>query len=259
MKYSVYTQEGKEAGQALLPKEIFDISINPDLVHQVVVSQMANRRRVIAHAKGRGEVRGGGRKPWRQKGLGKARHGSIRSPIWKGGGVTFGPTKERVFKKKIPKKMKRKALFMVLSGKVKNNLLILLEKLKLTQPKTKLMTEILKKLPSKNVSSLVALPEMGKNIILAARNIPKVETIQAKDLNCLDLLSFKYLIMPKNSIKIIKETFLKPSEEGGRGDLSVSPYRKTGRPPASPRRRRGEKADRQKPRVSGERARMASD
>ena len=209
MKAIVYNQEGKEVGQALLPKEIFNVSVNPDLVHQVVVSQMANRRQVLAHTKGRGEVRGGGRKPWRQKGTGRARVGSIRSPLWRGGGVTFGPTKERVFKKKIPKKMRRKALFMVLSGKVKNNLLILLDKLKLDQPKAKLMAEIFKKLPCKNESSLIALPELNKNLILAARNIPDIETIQAKDLNALDLLSFKYLIMPKEAIKLVKETFLK--------------------------------------------------
>jgi large subunit ribosomal protein L4 len=120
-----------------LPKEIFDVEINPDLIHQVVVAQTANRRRVIAHTKGRGEVRGGGKKPWRQKGTGRARHGSIRSPLWKGGGVTFGPTKERTFKKEINKKMKRKALFMVLTAKAKNNLLLVLDKIILEQPKTK--------------------------------------------------------------------------------------------------------------------------
>jgi large subunit ribosomal protein L4 len=188
------------------------VKINPDLVHQVVVSQMANRRRVIAHTKTRAEVRGGGRKPWRQKGTGRARHGSIRSPLWKGGGVTFGPRKERVFKKKIPKKMRRKALFMVLSGKIKNNLLILLDGLKLEGVKTKLMVKIIENLRKKiknfqEGTVLLVLPEMDKNLILAARNLPDIETIQAKDLNCLDLLSFKYLIMPKKSIKVIKETF----------------------------------------------------
>jgi large subunit ribosomal protein L4 len=209
MLVNTYNQNGEKIGQTRLPKEIFDVKINPDLVHQVVVSQMANRRKVIAHTKDRGEVRGGGRKPWRQKGTGRARHGSIRSPLWRGGGVTFGPRKEKVFKKEIPKKMRRKALFMVLSGKAKNNLLILLDKLKIEKPKTKLMVEILKKLPSKDESALIALPELDKNLILAARNLPEVETIQAKDLNVLDLLSFKYLIMPKESIKVIKETFLK--------------------------------------------------
>jgi len=143
MKVSVYDQQGKEIGTTLLPKEIFDVKLNPDLVHQVATSQMANRRQVIAHTKDRGEVRGGGKKPWRQKGTGRARHGSIRSPLWKGGGVTFGPTKERNFKKIIPKKMKRKALFMVLSAKAKENLLIILDTLKLPLPKTKVISQIL--------------------------------------------------------------------------------------------------------------------
>ena len=209
MKTIVYNQEGKEIGQTLLPKEIFEVKLNHDLVHQVVVSQMANRRQVIAHTKDRGEVRGGGKKPWRQKGTGRARHGSIRSPLWKGGGVTFGPTKERVFKKEIPKKMRRKALFMVLSEKVRNNLLILLDKLKIEKAKTKPMTEIFKKLPSKGESVLLVLPGMDKNLILSARNIKNTAVLQAKDLDCFDLLSFKYLVMPKDAIKVIKETFLK--------------------------------------------------
>jgi large subunit ribosomal protein L4 len=210
MKAVVYNQEGREAGQVLLPKEIFDVKVNPDLVHQVVVSQAANRRKVIAHTKGRAEVRGGGRKPWRQKGTGRARAGSIRSPLWKGGGVTFGPTKERVFKKKINKKMRRIALSMVLSAKAKNNLLLILDKLSLPEAKTKLMTNILGKLPLKNgASCLMALPRADKMIIRAMKNIPRAQTIEARNLNALDLLSFKYLIMPKETIKVIRETFLK--------------------------------------------------
>jgi len=207
MKTTVYNQQGKEIGKTILPKEIFEVKINSDLVHQVVVSQLANRRRILAHTKGRGEVRGGGRKPWRQKGTGRARHGSIRSPLWRGGGVTFGPRKERIFKKIIPKKMRRKALFMVLSGKVKNNLLILLDKLKIEKPKTKLMAEILKKLPCKEKSALIALPEYDKNIILAAGNLPEVDTLWVRNLNALDLLIFKYLIIPKEAIKVIEKTF----------------------------------------------------
>lgn len=208
MKITVFNQKGEEVGTTTLLKEIFEVKMNSDLVHQVVVAQMANRRRVIAHTKGRGEVRGGGRKPWRQKGTGRARAGSIRSPLWRGGGVTFGPIKEKVFKKKVPKKMKRKALFMVLSEKAKNNLLIVLDDLKLEKAKTKMMKEVLSKFPSWGKTTLLVLPKMDKNLILAARNLPKVKTIQAKDLNCLDLLSFKYLLLPKDSIKVIKETFL---------------------------------------------------
>ena len=208
MKYDTYNQQGEKTGTTLLPKEIFDVEVNPDLVHQVVLVQEANRRKTIAHTKNRGEVSGGGKKPWAQKGLGRARHGSIRSPIWRKGGVVFGPRKDKVFKKKIPQKMKRKALFMVLSAKVKNNFLILLDSLKIEKPKTRLMVKIIESLPARGKSSLIVLSSMDKDLILAARNIPQTRTIQAKDINCLDLLSFKYLILPKEAIKVIKETFL---------------------------------------------------
>jgi large subunit ribosomal protein L4 len=217
MKTSVYNKEGQEVEKIVLPEEIFNIKINSDLVYQVAVSQMANRRISIAHTKDRSEVSGGGKKPWRQKGTGRARHGSIRSPIWKGGGVTFGPRKERVFEKKIPKKMTRKALFMVLSEKAKKNLLIVLDELNFSTNKTKQMVYLLNKLPlnkkenskDNKITALILLPSMDKKVILASRNIEGVETIQAKDINVLDLLSFKYIIMPKESIKVIKETFLK--------------------------------------------------
>lgn len=209
MKTSVYNQEGKEVGETLVPKEIFDVKMNTDVVHQVAVSQMANRRKIIAHTKNRGEVSGGGKKPWRQKGTGRARHGSIRSPLWRHGGTVFGPRKDRVFKKEIPSRLKKLALFMVLSAKAKNNLLIILDSLILGKAKTKMMADVLEKLPSKGGNSLIALPDLNRNLILAAKNIPNSKTIQAKDLNTLDLLSFEYLIMPKESIKVIKETFLK--------------------------------------------------
>jgi len=211
-KIAVYNIEGKKTGTATLPAEIFDIEMNTDLVHQVVVTQLANKRQVAAHTKDRSEVRGGGRKPWRQKGTGRARHGSIRSPIWRGGGIAFGPTKERNFKKKINKKMKRKALFMVLSSKVKDNELILLDKLEVKEPKTKLMAEILNKVKSqkskvKNI--LIVIPKSDVNIVRASRNIPRIKTIRADSLNILDLLSFKYLLMPKEAIRVIQETYVK--------------------------------------------------
>lgn len=207
MLVKTYDQSGKETGQTRLPSEIFDVKLNSDLVHQVAVSQMSNKRTVIASTKDRAQVRGGGKKPWRQKGTGRARHGSRRSPLWKGGGVTFGPTKERNFEKKINKKMKRKALLMVLSAKVKNNLLIVMEKLALEKPKTKLMAEVIKNLPFKG-SFLIVLPGLEKELVRATRNIPGSSTIEARNLNVLDLLSSKYLIMPKEAIKTIKETFL---------------------------------------------------
>ncbi|MBZ1348271.1 MAG: 50S ribosomal protein L4 [Candidatus Nealsonbacteria bacterium] len=209
MKTIVYNQEKTKIEEIELPKEIFDVKMNSDLVHQVVVSQMSNQRKVIAHTKDRGEVRGGGRKPWRQKGTGRARHGSRRSPIWRGGGITFGPTKQRVFKKEIPKKMQRKALMMVLSAKAKNNLLLILDKIVLEKAKTKKMAEIILKLLATKGPCLIALPRVEKDIIRAVNNLPKIQTIEARNLNCLDLLSFKYLIMPKESIKVIEETFNK--------------------------------------------------
>lgn len=208
MRIDTYNQSGEKKVQANLSKEVFSLEINADLVHQVVVSQMSNRRQNTAHTKNRGDVRGGGRKPWRQKGTGRARHGSSRSPIWRGGGVTFGPRNERNYKKNIPVKMKRKALLMALSGKAKSSLLVLIDGFKNDKIKTKDMAEMLTKLPCKTGSVLIALPEINKKTVLSFRNIPQVETIQAKDLNALDVLAFKWLVMPKESIKVIEETFL---------------------------------------------------
>ncbi len=196
-------------GEALLPKEIFGLKIKSDLLHQILVSQRANRRKVIAHTKDRSEVSGGGKKPWRQKGTGRARAGSNRSPLWRGGGVTFGPRKERSYYKIIPKKMRRKALFMALSDKAREGFILILDELKLEKAKTKEMHQILKNLPGAGKKVLILLPEHDKKIILASRNIPDSKTLQAKDLNALDVLSFKYLLFPKEVIKNIQETFIK--------------------------------------------------
>ncbi len=209
-----YNQKGEKLRRIRLPQEIFEIEMNSDLVHQVMVSQMANRRQVIAHTKTRAEVSGGGRKPWRQKGTGRARHGSIRSPIWIGGGVAFGPRKEKVFKKKIPKKMRRKALFMVLSSKVKDKELLVLDKLETKEPQTKIMAKMMENLRKKikdfkEGSVLFLLAKKDENLIKSLRNIKKVKTILARESNVLDLLKYKYLIIPKESIKVLKETFLK--------------------------------------------------
>lgn len=197
----------KTETKKILEKEIFEVPMNSNLVHQITTSQMSNRRQVIAHTKGRGDVSGGGRKPWKQKGTGKARHGSIRSPIWIGGGVTFGPTNERNFKKDVPKKMKRKALFMVLSEKLKNDNLIIVDSLDLAEIKTKDLKKSIDELNLKG-SILIVLGELNQNTIKSARNLEKVSTIQATDLNCLDLLNHKYLVIAKDGIEKIKETFL---------------------------------------------------
>ncbi len=209
MKVATYDQTGKEVGQTLLPKEIFGLTVNQELIHQVAVSQASNRRQVSAHTKGRGQVSGGGKKPWRQKGTGRARHGSTRSPIWRHGGIAFGPSRDRDFKKKINRKMKRAALLMVLSAKAQKNFLVVLETLKLEKIKTKVISQLLQKLPCKNESALIVLPGMDKNVILASRNLKTAKPTQVKDLNALDLLSFKYLIMPKDSIKVLKDMIAK--------------------------------------------------
>lgn len=208
MKYPLYNQQGKEEGTTTLPKEIFEVQMNSDLVHQVLVSAMSNQRQNSAHTKTRGEVRGGGRKPWRQKGTGRARHGSTRSPIWVGGGVSGGPRNERNFKKEIPKKMRKKALFMVLSEKAKNNLLVVLDKIQLENHKTKLMAELIKKLPVKNGSRLVLYKD-EKGVYLAARNITNTGVLETRNLNIVDLLNYKYLLMDKNSIRELEKTFVK--------------------------------------------------
>ena len=216
-KVTLYNQTGETVGETLLPKEIFDVKIKTDLIKQVANIQMANKRQVLANTKDRAQVRGGGKKPWRQKGTGRARHGSRRSPIWKGGGITFGPTKERNFSKNISKKMKKLALFMVLSAKAQENVVIVLDNLKLDVPKTKLMAGILKDL-RKNIENLkkgkilMALPEKSEILVRVTRNIPGIQTIEARNLNVLDLLSYKSLVMPKESIKAIKETFLKKED-----------------------------------------------
>jgi large subunit ribosomal protein L4 len=134
---TLYSMAGKEMGTVDLPQEIFGINFNADLVHQVVTSMMANARTGTADSKGRGEVRGGGKKPWKQKGTGRARHGSSRSPIWKGGGVTHGPLAEKNYKKKINKKMRAKALFMVLGSKLKEGNILFVDSLDFTTAKTK--------------------------------------------------------------------------------------------------------------------------
>lgn len=209
MKVAVINQKGEAVSEVLLPKDIFDVEMNADLVHQVVLAQTSNKRQKIAKTKDRQEVRGGGRKPWRQKGTGRARAGSSRSPLWKGGGVAFGPRPERVLKKKINKTMRRKALFMVLSSKVKDKKVLILDDLKMEKIKTKLMAEILNKLFLSQGTGIVALPGKEDVLVKSIRNIKGAKPMSAKDLNVLDLLSHKYLLMPKESIKVIKETFLK--------------------------------------------------
>jgi len=206
MKQPLYNQEGREVGHVELSDEIFARAYNADLVHQVLVSIMANRRKSIADTKGRGEVRGGGKKPWNQKGTGRARHGSTRSPIWKGGGVTFGPKSERNFSQKINKKAKRNALFSALSRKVKENEIRVVDTIALKQPKTREMAQILgaitkKPAQKKKYDSLVVTQHAERGVILATRNLPKAFAMEAKNLNLHDVLNYKFLIMTKEAIE----------------------------------------------------------
>ncbi|MFH0852402.1 MAG: 50S ribosomal protein L4 [bacterium] len=214
LELSVFDQEGKEVEKIKLPEQIFGLKVNSDLVKQAYEAQVSQARIPYAHAKDRSEVRGGGKKPWRQKGTGRARHGSIRSPIWRGGGVTHGPRKERNFAKGINKKMRRAAILMVLSGKAADNEIVILDNLKIEQPKTKLMANLVKSLRLKvkkdiDKGALVVMSQKDLNVIRATKNIPKFMTIGTNSLNVADLLNHRYLIMPKEAVVIIEKTFLR--------------------------------------------------
>jgi len=224
INYKVYNQNAESTGEMELSSSVFGVKANEALIHQAVVAQMANNRKVLAHTKGRGDVRGGGKKPWKQKGTGRARHGSSRSPIWKGGGVTFGPTKDRNFKKDINKKMKQKAIFMALSDKVANVKLIILDKLEANEYKTKLFNQILNNLETKvlalkknqliadetikskikikiNRSILIIINDKDEKLKYSARNLVGTKLINLDNINLVDLLKYKYLISTKKAIE----------------------------------------------------------
>ncbi len=169
--------------------------------------QLANRRQVLAHTKGRGEVRGGGRKPWRQKGTGRARHGSIRSPIWKGGGITFGPTKERVFARKINKKMKRLAIFSLLSKKLKDSELKIIDRFDTGIKKAKEWNKILKNLFDLRSKILVIPTIANKDIHRVISNIKNTKSISPHSLNVYDLLKYKNIILEKGAVEEIEKHY----------------------------------------------------
>jgi len=206
-KVKLYSQDGKSIKEIILNKKIFGVEIKPELIQQAIRTQEANSRKIIAHTKDRSDVRGGGKKPWRQKGTGRARHGSIRSPLWKGGGVTFGPRSDRNYSLKINKKAKRKALFMALSDKLVNKKIILIDKLTLSEIKTKDFIGVLKKLKLKK-SVLVILPKSDKNIIKSANNIPKINTINANSLNVIAVVKNNNLLILQDSLKVMEDTFI---------------------------------------------------
>jgi len=209
MKIPVYNLDGETKGTIDLPDTIFGKKWNPDLVYQAFQAQMSNRRKPLAHVKGRGEVRGGGRKPWRQKGTGRARHGSIRSPLWRGGGVTHGPSSEKVFEKKINKKMKRAALFSLLSKKLADHELMIIDSLKLVSYKTKELAaklqKFFKKPPGvKNLSALLVPAPGTKEIWRASANIPNVKALNAASISVEDLLKYKNVLIDKDAVPEIK-------------------------------------------------------
>lgn len=207
MKATVYSQSGKESGKVDLPKSVFGLPWNADLVHQVVVSQQSNARTPIAHTKDRSEVRGGGKKPWKQKGTGRARHGSRRSPIWIGGGVTFGPRNERDYSKKINKKMRTKALFTVLSKKLKDGEILFVDTLSFSEPKTVQAKEVMsalgavkgyeKLVTKKKNTALFALQAPDENTAKSFRNFGNVLIEEVRNLNPVTALTYKYLIITK--------------------------------------------------------------
>lgn len=210
MTVQCYNQSGEKTEQLNLDEKVFGLPWNGDLVHQVAVSMQANQRIPIAHAKTRGEVRGGGKKPWRQKGTGRARHGSRRSPIWIGGGVTHGPLKEKNYKKKINKKMKQKALRVVLSQKFRDNEILFLDKLILGEVKTKAAAAVaetlrkikgFEKLAKKNGKAVIAFSKKTKEEFLSFRNLPYLEVMEARNLNALNLLFYKYAIITKEGVE----------------------------------------------------------
>lgn len=215
METEVYNQKGKSVGKINLPKEIFGLPWNGDLVHQVVTAMQANARTPVAHVKTRGEVRGGGKKPWRQKGTGRARHGSSRSPIWVGGGVTHGPRNEKDYTQKINKKMKVKALFTVLSEKFRNGQILFLEELNLKDIKTKDAVLVLKNLSTvsgfekifgaKRPNTYITCPAKSDTLKKSFANIKTVEVDEVKNINPVDLLSFKYIVIsqPKESFAFL--------------------------------------------------------
>lgn len=201
-----YNAQGEKIGEVTLDEKIFNEKPNTILLQQVVVAQQANSRPVIAHTKTRGEVRGGGKKPWKQKGTGRARHGSIRSPIWRGGGVTFGPRSDRNFTKQLPAKARQKAVRMALTDKVVSHQFVVLDALTLEQPKTKTVAQVLKKI-GLGQPTLLVLPERQIHLIRSVRNMSGVTPMAANHLNVVDLLKHRSLVAVVGSVEKISQTF----------------------------------------------------
>lgn len=216
MKTNVYNTKGEVAREFELPESIFGLEWNADLVHQVAVGMQSNARSNTAHTKDRSEVRGGGRKPWRQKGTGQARHGSRRSPIWAGGGVTFGPRAERNYSKKINKKMSQKALLIALAEKVRSGQVLFVDTLESGSNKTKDIVASFKALEKadgfetintkKHNNIFFASPELSDDVKAGAKNIHHVNTAQLQNINVLDVLNNRYLVLehPEKTVEFLE-------------------------------------------------------
>lgn len=216
LEATVYNQDGKKVDTIKLPESIFALPWKADLVHQVVVSLMSNKRTNLAHTKTRGEVSGGGKKPWQQKGLGRARHGSIRSPIWVGGGIAHGPRNDKNFERKVNKKMKAKALFTILSKKFRDGEVFFLDALTVSAPKTKEARTVLKGLTKikggeqfltkRNNSTYLAIKEKNVNLDRSFRNFGNLKLDEFRNINPLDILNYKYLIIdnPAEAFKFLE-------------------------------------------------------
>ncbi len=204
-KVALYNREGSQVGEVTLSDSIFATDINKTLLHEAVNMHLASKRRGTAEAKTRSEVRGGGRKPWRQKGTGRARHGTIRSPIWVGGGVTFAP-KPRDYSYKMPKKAKRKAIKSAFSSKVDEGELIVLDELNMEAPKTKTIANVLENL---GVGSkvMIVTSESDLNVYRSTKNIPGVSSAIASNLNVYDILNHDYLILTQDAVSVVEEVF----------------------------------------------------
>ena len=203
-KVAVYNMEGNEVDTMELNDAIFGVEVNEHLVHMAVLQQLANKRQGTQKAKTRSEVRGGGRKPWRQKGTGHARQGSTRSPQWTGGGVVFAPV-PRDYSFKLNKKEKRAALKSALTSRVAENKFVVVDELKLDEIKTKKFAEVLKNLQVEK--ALVVLNEMDKNVIASAANIPTVKTAQTNELNVFDVLKYDTVVVTKSAVATIEEVY----------------------------------------------------
>ena len=203
-KVAVYNMEGKEVGSMDLNDAVFGVEVNEHLVHMAVLQQLANNRQGTQKAKTRSEVRGGGRKPWRQKGTGHARQGSIRAPQWKGGGVVFAPV-PRDYSFKLNKKEKRAALKSVLTSRVQENKFIVVDELKMDEIKTKTFKGVLDNLNAEK--ALVVLNDMDANVIASAKNIPTVKTTQTNELNVFDVLNYNTVVVTKDAVATIEEVY----------------------------------------------------